>query len=66
MTTIHPDLITMVDAVEMLSATSFRVSGHPREMDAGNGDGTATYTTLVSALADNDDALVGAERVDRV
>jgi hypothetical protein len=48
----HEDVITFLDAVEILSPTSFRVLGHPREIGTGDGNGAAADTTLISALAE--------------
>jgi len=51
MTDLHPDLITITDAVEILSATSYRVLDQTRDLDDGAGDAPGDLLRLVSALA---------------
>ncbi len=55
MTELHPDLITIADAVQILSATSYRVLDQTREVEARTGDApgdaSGDLPPLVAALA---------------
>ncbi len=51
MTGLHPDLITISDAVQIVSATSYRVLDQTRDLGDQPGDAPGTPPPLVSALA---------------
>ena len=51
MTDLHPDLITITDAVQILSATSYRVLDQTRDLGDKTGDVPGDLPPLVSALA---------------
>ena len=53
MTCLHPDLVTIAEAVRILSATSYLVLGHTRDQSEGMGDANDDLPPLASCLADD-------------
>ena len=50
MTDLHPDLITIADAVQVISATSYRLLNEPREVEEKTSDAPTDLPPLVPAL----------------
>jgi hypothetical protein len=53
MTVLHPDLITLADATQIISATSYRVLDQMRDLGEGTGDPPGDLPPPVAALAND-------------